>query len=154
MLAERLEAFAALLELNSSSFYTTRAYRRAAELIRSMPADVSTIVRSGRVRELRGIGPGIETRLRELVETGELAELRELEAEVMPELVAVGRLIGLSPVRMRELGSALEVRTLGHSGRGSLPAGSRAYGESARRRLPRSARACPGSATMSGRVMG
>ena len=64
------------------------------------------------MRELRGIGPGIEARLRELVETGELAELRELESEVMPELVAVGRLLGLSPKRMRELGSALDVRTL------------------------------------------
>ena len=111
-LAERLDAFAALLELNGSSFYTTRAYRRAAELIRTTPADVAAVVRAGRVRELRGIGPGIEARLRELVETGELAELRELESEVMPELVAVGRLLGLSPKRMRELGSALDVRTL------------------------------------------
>ena len=112
MLAERLDAFAALLELNGSGFYTTRAYRRAAELIRSTPADVASIVRAGRVRELKGIGPGIEARLRELVETGELSELRELEAEVMPELVGVGRLIGLSPTRMRELGTALDVRTL------------------------------------------
>ena len=111
-LAERLDAFAALLELNGSSFYTVRAYRRAAELIRSTPADVGALVRAGRARELDGIGPGIEARLRELVETGELAELRELEAEAMPELVGVGRLLGLSPKRMRELGSALGVRTL------------------------------------------
>jgi hypothetical protein len=33
----------------------------------------------GRVRELRGIGPGIEARLRELVETGAIAELAGLE---------------------------------------------------------------------------
>ncbi len=111
-LAERLEAFAALLELNASSFYTVRAYRRAAELIRATPADVAALVRAGRARELAGIGPGIETRLRELVETGELAELRELEAEAMPELVGVGRLLGLSAKRMRELGNALGVRTL------------------------------------------
>ena len=100
-LAERLEAFAALLDLAGSSFYTVRAYRRAAELIRSTPADVAALVRAGRARELAGIGPGIEARLLELVETGELAELRELEAEAMPELVGVGRLLGLSPKRMR-----------------------------------------------------
>ncbi|HWN20357.1 MAG TPA: helix-hairpin-helix domain-containing protein, partial [Gaiellaceae bacterium] len=111
-LAGRLDAFAALLELNGSSFYTVRAYRRAAELIRSTPADVDALVRAGRARELAGIGSGIEARLRELVETGELAELRELEAEAMPELVGVSRLLGLSPKRMRELGSALGVRTL------------------------------------------
>jgi DNA polymerase (family 10) len=111
-LAERLEAFAALLDLNGSGYYTTRAYRRAAELIRATPADVSALVRAGRVRELKGIGPGIEGRLRELVETGELAELTALEAEAMPELVGVGRLLGLSPKRMRELGRALDIRTL------------------------------------------
>jgi DNA polymerase/3'-5' exonuclease PolX len=70
-LAERLEGFAALLDLNGSGYYTVRAYRRAAELIRSTPADVAALVRAGRVRELAGIGPGIEARLRELVETAQ-----------------------------------------------------------------------------------
>ena len=111
-LAERLEAFAALLDLNGSSHYTVRAYRRAAELIRSTPVDVAKLVRAGRARELAGIGPGIEARLRELVETGELAELRELEAQTLPELVGVARLLGLSTKRMRELGHALGIRTL------------------------------------------
>ena len=111
-LAERLEALAALLDLSGSSYYTVRAYRRAAELIRSTPADVAALVRAGRARELAGIGPGIDARLRELVETGELAELRELEAEALPELVGVGRLLGLSPKRMRDLGKALGIRTI------------------------------------------
>ncbi len=79
--------FAALLELAGANPYTVRAYRRAADLIRDTPAPVAELVRTGRVRELRGIGPGIEARLRELVETGEIAELKELEREVSPELV-------------------------------------------------------------------
>jgi len=111
-LAERLDAFAALLDLAGSGRYTVRAYSRAADLIRSTPADVATLVRAGRVRELAGIGPGIEARLLELVETGELAELRELEAQTLPELVGVARLLGLSAQRMRELGHALGIRTL------------------------------------------
>jgi DNA polymerase (family 10) len=63
------------------------------------------------VRELRGIGPGIETRLRELVETGTLAEIDELEGEVQPELVGLGRMAGLGPQRMADLGKALGIRT-------------------------------------------
>ena len=47
------------------------------------------------MRELRGIGPGIEARLRELVETGEIAELAELERELAPDLVGLGRYLGL-----------------------------------------------------------
>src|ERR687885_2097298 len=110
-IAERLDAFAALLDLAGASYYTARAYRRAAELVRSTPAPVAELVRAGRVRELRGIGPGIERRLRELVETGRIAELEELEREVEPELVALGRYLGLGPQRLVALGRALGVRT-------------------------------------------
>jgi DNA polymerase (family 10) len=110
-LAERLEAFAALLELAGSSYYTARAYRRAAELVRATPAPVADLVRAGRARELRGIGPGIERRLQELVETGRIAELDELERSVRPELVGFGRLLGLSAKRSVEIGEALGIST-------------------------------------------
>ncbi|HEX4680156.1 MAG TPA: PHP domain-containing protein [Gaiellaceae bacterium] len=110
-IAERLETLASLLDLAGASHYSVRAYRRAAELIKATPAPVAELVRAGRARELRGIGPGIETRLRELVETGTLAEIDELEGEVQPELVGIGRMAGLGPQRMADLGKALGIRT-------------------------------------------
>ena len=109
--AARLDEYAALLELGGASYYTSRAYRRAAELIRATPAPIAELVRGGRVQTLRGIGPGIERRLRELVETGELAELRELERTVSPELAALGRLLGVGARRATEIGGALGIRT-------------------------------------------
>jgi len=111
-IARRLDAFATLLELADAEPYSARAYRRAAELIRSTPAPVAELVRQGRVRELRGIGPGIERRLQELVETGEIAELRELEQELSPELAGLGRYLGISVKRMLEIGRVLGVRGL------------------------------------------
>jgi DNA polymerase (family X) len=110
-LAERLDALASLLDLAGASHYSVRAYRRAAELLRTTPAPVAALVRSGRARELRGIGTSIEARLRELVETGRLAELDELEAEVRPELVALARLAGLAPRRLVDAARVLGVRT-------------------------------------------
>src|SRR5438445_1929874 len=110
-IAEQLETFAGLLDLAGASFYTARAYRRAAELVRTTQAPIDVLVRAGRVRELRGIGPGIEARLRELVDTGEIAELQELEREVAPELVGLGRYLGLGPKRAVEIGRALGVTT-------------------------------------------
>ena len=110
-IAQTLEAYAALLDLAGAGHYTVRAYRRAAEMIRETRVPVAELVRDGRVRELRGIGPGIERRLNELVSTGRLVELEELEREVEPQLVALGRLVGLGPQRMVALGRALGVRT-------------------------------------------
>src|SRR3954462_14529467 len=109
--ADALERYASLLDLSGSSYYVVRAYRRAAGLIRPLPTPVAERVRNGRVRELRGIGPGLEERLRELVETGEIAHARELESEVEPELVGLGRFLGLSPKRAVEVGRALNART-------------------------------------------
>ena len=110
-IALTLESYAALLDLAGAGYYTVRAYRRAAELVRETRAPVGDLVRAGRVRELRGIGPGIERRLIELVETGKLAELEELEREVEPQLVALGRLVGLGPQRMIAVGRELGIRT-------------------------------------------
>lgn len=110
-IAERLDAFAGLLDLSGAGYYTSRAYRRAAETIRETKAPIAQLVRSGRVQDLRGIGPGIATRLQELVETGRIAELDELEREVQPELVGLGRFLGVGPKRMVEIGTALGVRT-------------------------------------------
>jgi DNA polymerase (family X) len=68
-------------------------------------------VRTGRARELRGIGPGIEARLRELIETGQIAELAELERELAPDLIGLGRYLGLGAKRSLELARALGVHS-------------------------------------------
>jgi DNA polymerase (family X) len=111
-IADRLDAFAAVLELAEANPYTARAYRRAAETIRGAALPVADLVRAGRVRQLRGIGPGIESRLRELIETGQIAELAELERELAPDLVGLGRYLGLSAKRSIELARSLGVRTI------------------------------------------
>jgi DNA polymerase (family 10) len=110
-IAERLDAFATLLELSEANPYTIRAYRRAAETIRAAPLPVAELVADGRVRQLRGIGSSIEARLRELVQTGEIAELAELERELSPELVGLGRYLGLSAQRSIQIARALDIRT-------------------------------------------
>jgi DNA polymerase (family X) len=110
-IADRLDAFAALLELSDANPYTTRAYRRAAETIRSAALPVDDLVHAGRVRELRGVGSGIESRLRELVQTGQIEELAELERELAPDLIGLGRYLGLSARRAIELARALDIHT-------------------------------------------
>jgi DNA polymerase (family 10) len=111
-IADRLEELAALLDLAGAGPYSVRAYRRAAELVRASPASVAELVRRGEARRLRGIGPAIEARLVELVKTGGLAELEELERETAPQLVAIGRLAGIGARRMAEIGRDLGVSTV------------------------------------------
>lgn len=101
-----------MLELADSSSYAARAYRRAAQTIRETRAPVVELALTGRVAELRGIGPGIAGRLQELVATGRIAELDDLERTVQPELVAFGRLLGVGAKRMIAVSASLGVRTV------------------------------------------
>ncbi len=112
-IADRLDAFAAVLELGDANSYTIRAYRRAADTIRHSAAPVAELIAGGRVRELRGIGRGIETRLRELVATGQIVELAELERDLVPDLVGLVRYLGLSAQRAIDIARALDIRTAG-----------------------------------------
>ena len=89
-IASNLDEFAALLDLADANWQGVRAYRRAAELIRGLSVSAAALVRAGRVQQLRGVGPGIERRLRELIETGEIAELAELRRSTPVELIAFG----------------------------------------------------------------
>ena len=111
-IADRLVLFATLLELSEASSFAVRAYLRAAELIRSAPTSVAQLVRSGRVRDMRGVGPGIEAKLRELVETGEIAELRDLESELDPALIGLGRMLGLTAQRTIHVSRHLDLRSV------------------------------------------
>jgi DNA polymerase (family X) len=110
-IAARLDSFATLLELAGANPYSARAYRRAAELIRSTEAPVADLIRAGRVRELRGIGAGIGRRLEELVETGEIAELEDLERQVSPDLVGLGLYLGIGARRAVQIAETLGIRT-------------------------------------------
>jgi DNA polymerase (family 10) len=112
-IADRLDAFAAVLELADANPYTIRAYRRAAETVRGSAVSVAELVTAGRGRELRGIGTGIESRLRELVTTGRIAELAELERDLVPDMVGLVRYLGLSAQRAIDIARALEIRTAG-----------------------------------------
>ena len=109
--AAQLDAYAALLELAEATPYAARAYRRAATTIRDTPAPIMELVRQGRERELKGIGTGISAKLRELDATGRIAELEELRSSARPELVALGRLLGIAPRRMVEIAAALGIET-------------------------------------------
>ncbi|MGZ8695484.1 MAG: helix-hairpin-helix domain-containing protein [Gaiellaceae bacterium] len=111
-LATALEYFASLLELGGSSTHSVRAYRRAAGLVRGTATPVAELVRRGEAQRLRGIGPSIEQRLVELVQTGELREVHELEDCLQPGLVGLGRYLGVNPRLAAEIGRTLRVTNL------------------------------------------
>jgi len=111
--ADRLEEFADLLEAQGVE-YKPRAYRRAAENVRESPDDVERLADDGEdaVAEIEGVGDAIASKVVEYVETGSIAELDELRAELPVDMEALTRVEGVGPKTVGALYEALGVETL------------------------------------------
>jgi DNA polymerase (family X) len=77
-LARLLDDWADILDLEEQTGYKSRAYRKAAHNLAGWPEPVEAMVRSGRdLRAIPGIGPGIEGRIRTILQEGKWARLEE-----------------------------------------------------------------------------
>jgi len=86
-IAAIFDRIADLSEIKGEIIYKTLAYRRAAENIRNLGADVEAVFHDGKLLEIPGVGKAIAEKIDELLTTGKLAFLEKLEQEVPATLV-------------------------------------------------------------------
>lgn len=87
-----------LLEIRGENSFKVRAYRMAATRVESLTEPVATIAaRDGGLRRLDGFGPAIADKVAELLDTGRLPYLEQLEAEIPPALLTVCEVPGVGP---------------------------------------------------------
>jgi hypothetical protein len=114
VIAGRLEETAALLEYQGASPFRINAYRRAANTIEALHADLQELVEQRGyhgLEELPGIGTGIGSAIREMLATGRWTQLERLRGAVDP--VALFMTIpGVGPDLARRMHDGLGVDTL------------------------------------------
>ncbi|WP_397541312.1 DNA polymerase/3'-5' exonuclease PolX [Roseovarius salis] len=111
-IAERFRRLADLLEIEGANRFRVRAYRTAASTVAGLPRDAGAMIADGAdLTELPGIGADLADKIAELVETGSLSLLDEVEARVPPGLSDISRVPGLGPARVRALHAALDVES-------------------------------------------
>jgi DNA polymerase (family 10) len=113
--AEILEEIALLLEMKGESPFKSRAYARAATLLRTSEEDFDGLVRAGRLETLPGIGAALAAKLTTLWITGRLPYIEELRGQV-PHAGAIRDLLqvqGLGVKRARQLAETLRIGNLG-----------------------------------------
>ncbi|MEF8786498.1 MAG: helix-hairpin-helix domain-containing protein [Haloarculaceae archaeon] len=112
-IATRLEEFADLLEANGVE-YKPRAYRRAAENVRDYPESVLALAADGEaaIQNIDRVGDAIASKIVEYAETGSIAELDELRAELPVDMAALTSVEGVGPKTVGALYEELGVETL------------------------------------------
>ncbi len=112
-IARILNRLADLLEIEDANPFRIRAYRRAAQTIADLPTGAAEMVAHGQdLSELPGIGKDLAGKIREIVETGRLTLLEEVEARTPSSLAVLTSLPGLGPKRVHALHERLGITTL------------------------------------------
>lgn len=97
-----------LLEIKGDTPFRIRAYRRAAEAVRQLPEDAATMLRADTLGDIPGIGSGTLERIRQIVDSGDCDDRRELARTVPPGLLELLEVEGVGPRTValvhRELG--------------------------------------------------
>ena len=102
-----------LLEIQDENPFRVRAYRNAARMVRGLSRSLSEMVEQGEALEaLPTIGKDLAAKIREIVTTGSLRKLKQLETMVPPGLVDLLKVPGLGPRRLRTLHDYLNIRNI------------------------------------------
>ena len=95
--ADILDNIADILEILGESRFRILAYRKAANVIDTLPEDINDIDTADDLQKLPGIGTHIAERLEELLVTGRMKYFEELKEKVPPGLVELTKVRGLGP---------------------------------------------------------
>ena len=110
--AEQFDLLADLLELEGEQQFRVLAYRRAADQIRSAGGPIAQLALDGKAKDLPGIGKTIESKIVQIVSTGEIEALTKRKAQIPPGVAEFLRLPALGPKTARRIWQELGITTV------------------------------------------
>src|SRR5688572_3455922 len=111
-IAQILGEMGTLLEVRGENPFRCRAYHNASQALRGLPSDLSEMIASGQLAEVPGIGQTMLAKIVQLATTGQLPAYEDLRRETPPGLVALLRVPGLGPKKIKLLHDALKIESL------------------------------------------
>jgi DNA polymerase (family X) len=103
---------ASLLEVKNDNVFRVRAYQRAAQTLETLAEDVAALAERGELTKLPGIGRELAALITEYLQTGRLAPLEAMRAELPPAFLTLLEIRGLGPKTARLLWERLGVDTV------------------------------------------
>jgi DNA polymerase (family 10) len=113
-IADMLEQISDLLEAQDANRFRVRAYRNAAQSVRTADRSVAVWVRGegkAAIQSLPGVGERLASVIDEYVRTGRSSQLSRLQGEVSPEDL-FAQVPGIGDVLAERIASQLDVNTL------------------------------------------
>jgi DNA polymerase (family 10) len=110
--AEILDEIGTLLELRGENPFKCRAYHNASRVIGALTKNLDELVESGELQEIKGIGEALTEKITELIKTGKMKYYEDLKKSLPDGLVAMLRIQGLGPKRVKILYEKLKIKNI------------------------------------------
>jgi DNA polymerase (family X) len=110
--AEILDEIGTLLELKGENPFKCRAYHNASRVIGGLTKDIQSLVESGEIRNIKGIGEALAEKITELVTTGKSKYYDELRRSLPEGLMKMLGIQGVGPKKVKLLYEKLKIKSV------------------------------------------
>ena len=111
-IAADLREIARLLEIKGENPFKTQAYERGARALENHPGDFDALVKTGRLKEISGIGTALAAIIEEIYRTGECWMLQQLREGLPPGVIELSAVPGLNLKKIITLQDALRIESI------------------------------------------
>jgi DNA polymerase (family X) len=112
--ASTFDEIADLLEFQNANPFRVRAYRNAARRINDLSESLANVAADPKreLTEIEGIGKDLAQKIGELLETGSIPMLEELQSQIPGGVLAMVRIPGMGPKKAAALHKELGIKSL------------------------------------------
>jgi DNA polymerase (family 10) len=111
-LADLLGQMAFLAELKDENPFKVRALANAGSIIADLPTDISELIATGEIKNIKGIGKGTQAIAKEFLDSGEVQELKDLLKGLPETILELREVRGLGPKKIKALHEDLGIASL------------------------------------------
>lgn len=111
-IANSFDDLANLMELYEEEDFKIRSYRNAYLTLRKTDRPLAEMSDS-EIKAIKGVGPAIAGKIRELLNTGHMAALEKYRAETPPGVVEMLNINGFGPKKVRSVWRDMGIETIG-----------------------------------------
>jgi len=112
VLSEVFDQMADIMEMLGEARFRINSYRKVARIIADTPADVGTLLATGQLAKIPGIGKSSLAKIQEFVNTGTITAHQQLLTKIPPTLLELLTIPGVGPKGVKAVYEKLNVTSI------------------------------------------
>ena len=107
-IASILKNIAVYKELSGENPFKSRAFEQAARTVETYPEEIAYLAKQGKLREIKGIGKGVEEAIINYVDSGHSTMLEALKSSFPGSIQELLTIPGMGPKKVKAVWDKLE----------------------------------------------